>query len=72
MTDSTDPEIHEALYRSCSISARIGSGVRQKLFIDLYSPYQETLFIDSDCLVLGNLASFWTAFSGQIFGVPGF
>lgn len=32
-----------------------GAALRQKLFIDTYSPFQETLFIDSDCLVAGNL-----------------
>jgi hypothetical protein len=45
--------------------------VSQKIHLDLYSPFEETLFIDSDCLVLSNLDSFWKAFSGQYFGVPG-
>jgi hypothetical protein len=72
VTDSTDPEILNLFTEVVPYRPEYGSGVRQKLFIDLYSPYQETLFIDSDCLVLGNLDSFWTAFSGQIFGVPGF
>jgi hypothetical protein len=49
-----------------------GSGVRQKIFLDLYSPYDETLFIDSDCLVVGAISEFWTDFTGHYFGVPGF
>jgi hypothetical protein len=72
VTDSTDPEILKLFTEVVPYRPEFGSGVRQKLFIDLYSPYQETLFIDSDCLVLGNLDSFWTAFSGQFFGVPGY
>jgi hypothetical protein len=72
VTDSTDPEILKLFTEVVPYRPEYGSGVRQKIFIDLYSPYQETLFIDSDCLVLGNLDSFWTAFAGQIFGVPGY
>jgi hypothetical protein len=33
-----------------------GKSVRQKLFIDLYTPFVKTLFIDSDCIVFGDLA----------------
>jgi len=72
VTDSRDPEILELFTEVVPYRPEYGSGVRQKLFIDLYSPYEETLFIDSDCLVLGNLDSFWTAFAGQNFGVPGY
>ncbi len=72
ITDSNDPEIRNLFTGVIQYRPEYGSGVRQKLFLDRYSPYQETLFIDSDCLVLGNLESFWSAFAGQYFGVPGF
>jgi hypothetical protein len=72
ITDSKDPEIRKQFTDVIPYRPDYGSGVRQKLFLDLYSPYAETLFIDSDCLALGNLESFWSAFSGQSFGVPGF
>ena len=29
----------------------LGFGMRQKLYIDHYSPFEETLYVDSDCLV---------------------
>jgi hypothetical protein len=35
-----------------------GSGVVQKLYLDRYSPFDETLFIDSDCLLYGPRRSF--------------
>jgi hypothetical protein len=72
ITDSDNPEIRRLFTEVISHRPEYGSGVRQKLFLDQYSPYEETLFIDSDCLVLGNLDTFWSAFAGQNFGVPGF
>ncbi|MGZ3751744.1 MAG: hypothetical protein ACXVB0_02075 [Mucilaginibacter sp.] len=32
-----------------------GPGLNQKLFLDKYSPFSETIFIDSDCLVFNKL-----------------
>ena len=29
----------------------LGRGVRQKMYIDQYTPFEETLFIDADCIV---------------------
>ena len=72
VTDSTDPEIRKLFTEVIPYRPEYGSGVRQKIFLDQYSPYDETLFIDSDCLVLGNLEKFWSAFNGQCFGVPGY
>lgn len=72
ITDSSDPEIGQLFTDVISFRPEYGSGVRQKLYLDCYSPYDKTLFIDSDCLVLGNLESFWSAFDGQYFGVPGY
>ena len=71
VTDSDDPQLKEIFTRVIEYRPEFGSSVRQKLHLDLYSPFEETLFIDSDCLVLGDLESFWTAFAGQTFGVPG-
>jgi hypothetical protein len=72
VTDSADSEIRRQFTEIIPYRPEYGSGVRQKLFLDLYSPYEQTLFIDSDCLALGNLESFWSAFAGQRFGVPGY
>jgi hypothetical protein len=72
ITDSNDASIRELFSEVIPYRPELGSGVRQKVFLDHYSPYEETLFIDSDCLVLGSLDSFWSAFAGQSFGVPGY
>lgn len=71
VTDSIDLELKELFTQVIPYRREFGSSVRQKLHLNLYSPFEETLFIDSDCLVLGNLESFWVAFAGQGFGVPG-
>jgi hypothetical protein len=72
ITDCDDSEILQLFTEVIPYRPEYGSGVRQKMFLDLYSPYEQTLFIDSDCLVLGNLDAFWSAFAGQPFGVPGY
>ncbi len=48
-----------------------GDGLRQKLHLPFYSPFQETLFIDSDSLVFGNLHESWPSFQGQCVGYIG-
>lgn len=40
-----------------------GSGVTQKLYLDCYTPFEETLFIDSDCLLYGSIEKLWEFFS---------
>jgi hypothetical protein len=72
VTDSCDPEIRKLFTQVISYRSEYGNGVRQKLYLDQYSPYEKTLFIDSDCLALGNLDAFWSVFDGQYFGVPGY
>lgn len=72
VTDSEDAELHRIFTRVIPLRPEFGSGVRQKLHLDHYSCFDETLFIDSDCLVLGDLEAFWAAFRGCYFGVPGY
>lgn len=72
VTDSQDPEIRVIFTEVLPYRPEFGSGVRQKLCLDYYSPYEETLFIDSDCLVLGDLKELWLAFPGQFFGALGY
>jgi hypothetical protein len=71
ITDSTNHDLWKQFTDVIPYRQEYGSGVRQKLFLDRYTPYDRTLFIDSDCLVLGNLEAFWSAFAGNHFGVPG-
>jgi hypothetical protein len=71
VTDSDDSELKDLFTHIIPFQPDFGSNVRQKLHLDLYSPFKETLFVDSDCLVLNNLDSFWKVFAEQYFGVPG-
>jgi hypothetical protein len=71
ITDAADPEL-EALFTSIiTYRSEYGSSFRQKLHIDLYSPFYETLFIDSDSLVIRNLDSYWKTFTDHYFAVQG-
>jgi hypothetical protein len=48
-----------------------GSGVVQKLHADLYSPYDETLFVDSDCVFYKSPDRLWDLYAGKPFSVRG-
>ena len=45
------------------IDLSYGSGITQKLYIDLYTPFQQTLFVDSDCLLYGPSDVLWNFYS---------
>ena len=55
----TDDTMHTGLNQWFDVlipyNPAFGSNLRQKLFFDKYTPFQETLFIDSDCLLTGPL-----------------
>ena len=65
------PEYFEGLYdHLIPLELHYGSGVVQKLHLDRYSPFDETLFIDSDCLLYGPTDALWTFFGrDRNFGV---
>jgi hypothetical protein len=48
-----------------------GADFGQKLWLDRYSPFEETLFIDCDSLVLRDLTPLLTLFDGRAFGYVG-
>jgi hypothetical protein len=50
-----------------------GKGLNQKLYLDKYSPFEETLFIDADCLVvtsLNNMLTLCRNYTFVVFGGP--
>lgn len=49
----------------------LGSGLSQKLNLDRYSPFAQTLFLDSDCLVVRDMSFAWDLFAGERFSVVG-
>jgi len=52
-------------------NASFGEGLYQKLHIDLYSPFEETLFIDADCLVFKSMEAMISLCRKQSFVVFG-
>jgi hypothetical protein len=50
---------------------KLGKGFSAKLHLDEVSPIAKTLFIDADCLIVGNLDSVFARFQGRPVGVVG-
>lgn len=72
VTDRQEDEELTALFdQLIPFKPEYGSNVRQKIYLDCYSPYQQTLFIDSDCIVVRNLEFVFEKFAGRDFGVVG-
>jgi hypothetical protein len=71
ITDSTDPSLNRLYDIQVPLKPEFGKGLQQKLYLDAYSPFDETLFIDSDCLVVRNVAGIWSYFDGIPVGVIG-
>jgi len=53
------------------VNMDFGSPLVQKLFLDRYTPFSSTLFIDSDCLVVTDVDQMWRHFGALPFGIPG-
>lgn len=71
VTDSADVELLGLFDYVIPYRLEYGPNLRQKMYLDLYSPFEETLFIDSDSLVVGPLDDFWEAFHNYDFGAVG-
>lgn len=71
ITDSDDHEFHS--YYDIVIPADLnkGSGLIQKLYIYDYSPFEETIFIDVDCIVVKDFNFLWTLFQDENVSVIG-
>jgi hypothetical protein len=68
VTDATDTELDRLFTHTIRYRSEFGSNVRQKVHLDKYSPFDRTLFIDSDSLAVRGLDSFWSAFTDVPFG----
>lgn len=72
-------DLHESLPTDVKAFARIialkpnelGVGFSPKLHLDKLAPYGQTLFIDSDCLIYGNLLPVFEKFKGHQVSVIG-
>ena len=73
ITDLPDDPQMRAFDVRIPVNPEFGGGVAQKLHLDRYSPFEETLFIDSDCLFYKNPEELWGHFAPyDDFGVKGF
>jgi hypothetical protein len=61
VSDSEDRELRELFHDVIPARPELGDPLFQKLWLELYAPYDETLFIDSDSLIAGSLDHIWTA-----------
>ena len=71
VTDSSDPALTSLFTHIIPHRRDFGGNLRQKVHLDLYTPFDETMFIDSDSLVIRKLDSMWSAFAGKDFGACG-
>jgi hypothetical protein len=71
MTDSDDPELSEFFNHRIPHRAEFGQGVSAKLHLDRFSPFEETIFVDPDCLVLNDLRDLWPVFQDLPVGFLG-
>jgi hypothetical protein len=71
VTDSTDRRLSQVFDSVVRLNREYGNGFRQKLSVSFYTPFQETLYIDSDCLVMRSLESLFRVFDDRAFGIVG-
>lgn len=62
VTDNPSEELSKLFDIVVDYNQKYGIGVSQKLHIDLYTPFEETVFIDSDCLLFDDPIKLWNYF----------
>jgi hypothetical protein len=72
LTDSSDPELAELYTHVIKHTPEMGDNMYPKFCLDQLSPFDETIYIDTDCLVLNNLDDLFKVFENQYFGVSSF
>jgi hypothetical protein len=70
VTDNRESDLLEYYDHVIPVDPERGRDVKQKFFIDLYTPFRKTLFIDSDCLVFGSLDFAFNEFAGGTSIIP--
>ncbi len=70
VTDSNERRLLRAFDIVHQLNADLGGPYRQKLCLDQYSQFSQTLFIDSDCLVFRNLSPLFTELKTESFCTP--
>jgi hypothetical protein len=71
ITDSRDPELLGLFDLALPVDRSLGDPLFQKLWLEKYTPFDETLFIDCDSLLVGDLDAVWRACEGRECGFVG-
>jgi hypothetical protein len=71
ITDSTSRLLAQLYDQIAVLQPAFGGGHEQKLNIDRYAPFHETLYIDADSLVVDPLTGVWPLFDDVPVGVVG-
>lgn len=70
--DLNDPELAKYFDKLVPLDPSYGQGLEHKLALDLYTPFEHTLFIDADCIVTQKLDHVFELLGVVPFGVVGF
>ncbi|MBX7093193.1 MAG: hypothetical protein K1X56_00605 [Flavobacteriales bacterium] len=65
ITDRPEAEMKKWFDYVVPVNPRHGLGLVQKVYLYDYSPFSETIFIDSDCLVVNDFSFLWDLFQGN-------
>jgi hypothetical protein len=72
VTDQANAKVLAAYFDITRIvNPSYGRGVAQKLCVDRYSPFDETLFVDSDCIFYHDPRLTWDAYATDDFVIEG-
>jgi hypothetical protein len=65
VTDAS-PDMFSGLYdHVIRLNPEFGRGVQQKLYLDRYTPFEETIYIDADCLAYEDVDLLWGMYAGS-------
>jgi hypothetical protein len=71
VTDSADVELASLFDVVIPVDPSLGDPLFQKLWLDKYNPFDQTLFIDCDSLLVGDIDFVWRACDGHSCGFVG-
>jgi hypothetical protein len=71
VSDVNTPELREHFDEVIVEENVLDDGYLYKLKLPDYTPFDETMFVDADCLVINNIDWYWEFFSDVDFGVFG-
>lgn len=66
-----DPELNELFDYLIPFQPGYGGNMKQKLYLDVYSPFQKSLYIDSDSIIVRDINFIFDTFQDRSFSLPG-